>query len=154
MINGTPDKAIRLPARPHIWQTSRPYWKSDFMPYSSNHDLEDEIRRLVNAGDIQPEQALRLILASNAETLKVIKNIREEQDELQDRLTKLEGTANRYPSMLWLWSYRRRELIVILMIVFIVYTFLIAPWIATDIHTMIREALHLPDISIIPAPTP
>ena len=111
---------------------------------TQSEHLYREIHNMVEHGDIETTEAVRLLLLSHAQLLSEMTELKRELAELR-----------RYPSLTWLWANRRRDVVVLLTVVFLIYTFLFAPWQISDLRQAILHLVGLPtDLGIGIPPTP
>jgi len=99
--------------------------------------ITEQIRLLVDRDEIVVEAAIVLMLTAQMEILERMENI-------EERLKKVEDMQNRYPSATWLWAFRRREVIVLMVIIALIYTFIFSPWLISDIRHAVLDLLGLP----------
>ena len=99
----------------------------------TQNELYQEIRRMVEQGDLETPEAVRLLLLSHAQLLQEMVEIKEELAE-----------QRQYPSLTWLWAYRRKDVILIIAIIFVTYTVLFSPWNISDIRQAVLHTLGLP----------
>lgn len=111
---------------------------------TQSEHLYREIQRMVEQGDIETSEAVRLLLLSHAQLLAEMGALKKELSE-----------AQRYPSLTWLWAHRRKDVVAMLVVVFVVYTFLFSPWHISDIRHALLQLTGLPtDLGIGVTPTP
>jgi hypothetical protein len=144
---------------------------------SHQQDTINEIKKLVEEENIEIEAALRLTLASQlivTKDLEKIKtravlleeNLDEQMDEIIINLDKLRKCVNvqlndtkqyleKYPSVSWYWTNRRKTLILLILAIMVLYTVLFGPVNISDIRQAILSQLGLPpDLGIEPSGTP
>lgn len=94
---------------------------------TSSHELEKRIEEMLREGKLDSDQAIALMLASQAEVLSTIA-------QMQEQIRTVTEYQQRYPSLLWLANYRKRELLTVLIALFILYLFLIEPMSADQLR--------------------
>ena len=106
----------------------------------------NQIKELLNQKEISIDAALALMLTAQMEIMERLAILEARQDEIEE-------THDRYPSVLWLWSNRRRELIIVAVTIALIYTVIFSPWNISDMRYWVLDALGLqPDLGLTPPP--
>jgi hypothetical protein len=114
-------------------------------------DLEQQIRRLVDDGSISDRDAIRLILASQAEILAAMRMMQQSLEErrmavdrrmilLEQQMAEFEHYMREYPSITWLLRHRTKETITFIVLVFV----LLSLWFVSGFRQPILDWLGLP----------
>ncbi len=126
----------------------------------------EEIAALLREDSIDPNTALRLILASQMATTKSLSEIQdsvtrfrktseERMKEFEDtveeqlgdltiRVVSLETYRTYYPSLVWLWVSKKRTFIAVVLILMLLYTILFGWLNIDDIRHAVFDQLGLP----------
>lgn len=110
----------------------------------ANGDVTQELKSMLEGGKLDSDDALRLLLVMVNQVQLDMMALRQKNTEVLERIAKIEAHNEKYPSLMYLWSNDTRRLLVILIIVFLLYTFIISPWMISDIRHVILEMLGLP----------
>ncbi len=116
-------------------------------------DIINEIGNLLEEESIEPDVALRLILANQVTMTRQLsdiqqsvtkfrmrseermdsfeKDIDDRLDDVTDRLLALEEYRTHYPSLMWLWIHRRRTLFFVAIVLALAYT-VVFGWLGID----------------------
>ena len=103
-------------------------------------DLINEIRDMVRSDDLETTAAIRLILVAQGETI-------ERLDDLETAVLEASDRQKRYPSATWLWVHNRRSLIAVVVLVFVLYTVILAPWYVVEMRTVLMHMIGLPSLA-------
>lgn len=114
-------------------------------------DLEQQIRRLVDDGSISDRDAIRLILASQAELLGAMRTIQKSFEErreavdrrlilLEQRCAEFEHYVKMYPSLMWLLRHRTKETVAWIVAIFV----LLSVWFVSGFRQPLLDWLGLP----------
>lgn len=99
--------------------------------------LIEQIDELLEEQRIDSQTALRLMLLTNKELL-------ERMSGCEEKTREHEAYIKGYPSVLWLWSNRRKETILVIVLVFLLLYFLMSPITISDIRHALLELFGLP----------
>jgi len=118
----------------------------------SNGDVTKEVKAMLEGGKLNTDDALRLLLVMVDQVQSDVAEVKKTNKKTMKSIEELESYNAHYPSMLGLWYTNPRKLLVILIIIFLVYTFIITPWMISDIRHVLLELLNLPQDLGIPQP--
>lgn len=107
---------------------------------SNGSGVADEIRKLIESGNIDGADADRLQLAAMAEILT-------RMNEIEARIERLEKFRDEYRPLTWYWQHRRKEVIAAIIGLMMFYTFFFSPVNISDFRQVILEWLNFPVVT-------
>ena len=106
--------------------------------------ITNQIKELVDHGDIDLDAAVVLMLTAQAEILERQHEQEERAGKVASRIRVLEDRNKYYPSLTWMWINQRRTLIMTAVAIALIYTFIFSPWLISDIRHALLSVLGLP----------
>lgn len=103
-----------------------------------------EMDQLISSNDIDPDTAMRLIIAGQKTIIKRLERYHDDISDITERIRVLEEVQQHYPSMLWLWANDRKNLIIILLVLMFVYTLLFGWLTVSDIRQILLDHAGIP----------
>lgn len=120
----------------------------------SENDIWESIHKLVAENKVEGKDVSLLILAELKSIHQKIdamdKQNTEQMTQLKAQISAVKEIQDEYPSITWLWAYRRKDTIVFIVLLFAIYTVVIYPTSIGLIRQLVFSlmGIDLPDLSI------
>ena len=99
--------------------------------------MTNDIRTLIENSNMEPKEVDRLILITLSDIHEKLNELAADMDSLRQETESVTQYRDKYPSITWLWSHRRKDLMIIMVIVFLIYTLLVTPYNIQEIRNSI-----------------
>lgn len=116
-------------------------------------EITQEIKSMLSSGKLDSDEAMRLLLVMVAHIQSDVSAMATANLEILERVKDIEAYNERYPSVLYMWSTNPRKLVIIFIVIFLIYTLVVSPWMISDIRHVLLEMIGLPhDLGLPPVP--